>query len=194
MCISDPALDPAAIETLARLAVAAGAERLVLVRGRGEDAARGAEERFHAAAPAGTVLRHSRLAQEFSEGRLAEGVARGEVVLEPRDAAAEAFVDADDVADVAVAALTEDRHRGRTYELTGPRLLHAADAIAEIAAVLGRPVRVTAEEPGAAAPAAASRSATAWTSRSGARRATSWRFARAAKAAGAWAAPAPAAA
>ena len=39
VCISDPALDPAAIETLARLAVAAGAERLVLVCGRGDDAA-----------------------------------------------------------------------------------------------------------------------------------------------------------
>ena len=140
MYISDPALGPAAIKTLTRLAVDAGAERLVLLRGAATEA-RSAEERFHAAAPFGTVLRRSRLAQDFSEGEFAAGVARGEVVLQAGDAAAEPFVDADDVADVAVAALTEDRHRGRTYELTGPRLLHAADAIAEIAAVLGRPVR-----------------------------------------------------
>ena len=190
VCISDPALAPAAIETLARLAVAAGAERLVLVCGRGEDAARGAEERFHAVAPAGTVLRHSRLAQEFSEGRLAEGVARGEVVLQARDAAAEAFVDADDVADVAVAALTEDRHRGRTYELTGPRLLHAADAIAEIAAVLGRPVRVTAAEPGAAAPGGGEPVCHGVDLALGRPARDFAAFARAANAAGAWAAPA----
>ena len=31
-------------------------------------------------------------------------------------------MDADDIADVAVAALTEDRHVGELYELTGPRL------------------------------------------------------------------------
>ena len=193
MRLSDPALDPAAIETLARLAVAAGAERLVLVCGRGEAEARCAEERFHAAAPVGTVLRHSRLAQKFSEGRLAEGVARGELVLEARDAAAEPFVDADDVADVAVAALTAARHRGRTYELTGPRLLHAGDAIAEIAAVLGRPVRLDrGGARGGRARRRTSRSATAWTSRSGARRATSWPSRAPRRAAGAWAAPAPA--
>ena len=45
---------------------------------------------------------------------------------------AEPFVDADDIADVAVAALTEDGHAGRVYELTGPRLLTFAEAAAEI--------------------------------------------------------------
>ena len=35
----------------------------------------------------------------------------------------EPFVDAEDIADVAVAALTEDGHTGRVYELTGPRML-----------------------------------------------------------------------
>lgn len=50
----------------------------------------------------------------------------------------EPFVDADDIADVAVAALTEDRHIGQTYELTGPRLLSFGDAVAEIAAASGR--------------------------------------------------------
>ena len=55
-------------------------------------------------------------------------------VLEP-------FVDADDIADVAVAALTEDRHVGQTYELTGPRLLTFADAVSEIATATGRELR-----------------------------------------------------
>ena len=53
----------------------------------------------------------------------------------------EPFVDADDVADVAVAALTEDGHSGRVYELTGPRMLTFADAVAEIARASGRSVR-----------------------------------------------------
>ena len=48
---------------------------------------------------------------------------------------------ADDVADVAVAALTEDGHSGRVYELTGPRMLTFAEAVAEIARASGRSVR-----------------------------------------------------
>ncbi len=50
----------------------------------------------------------------------------------------EPFVDADDIADVAVAALTEDGHVGELYELTGPRALTFADAVAEISAATGR--------------------------------------------------------
>lgn len=46
---------------------------------------------------------------------------------------AEPFIDAEDIADVAVAALTEEGHVGQLYELTGPRLLTFADAVGEIA-------------------------------------------------------------
>jgi len=53
----------------------------------------------------------------------------------------EPFVDADDIADVAVAALTDDRHIGQLYELTGPRLLTFTQAVAEIAMAIGRNVR-----------------------------------------------------
>ena len=53
----------------------------------------------------------------------------------------EPFVDADDIADVAVAALTDDRHIGQLYELTGPRLLSFAEAVAEIADATGREIR-----------------------------------------------------
>jgi uncharacterized protein YbjT (DUF2867 family) len=38
----------------------------------------------------------------------------------PAGDVAEPFIDADDIADVAVAALTRDGHRGQVYELTGP--------------------------------------------------------------------------
>ena len=54
---------------------------------------------------------------------------------------AEPFVDAEDIADVAVAALTDGRHAGQLYELTGPRLLTFADAVAEIGRASGRSIR-----------------------------------------------------
>jgi uncharacterized protein YbjT (DUF2867 family) len=53
----------------------------------------------------------------------------------------EPFVDTEDIADVAVAALTEPGHSGRVYELTGPRLLTFAEAIAEIGRGTGRELR-----------------------------------------------------
>lgn len=52
----------------------------------------------------------------------------------------EPFIDADDIADVAVAALTEPGHEGKLYEVTGPRLMTFAEAVAEIARATGRPV------------------------------------------------------
>jgi uncharacterized protein YbjT (DUF2867 family) len=51
------------------------------------------------------------------------------------------FVDVDDVADVAVAALTEDGHAGQRYEVTGPRLLTFHEAVGAIAAASGREIR-----------------------------------------------------
>jgi uncharacterized protein YbjT (DUF2867 family) len=68
----------------------------------------------------------------------------------------EAFVDANDIADVAVAALTEDGHAGQLYELSGPRLLTFSEAAAEIARASGREIRylpVSIEEQAAAAAA-----------------------------------------
>ncbi len=46
----------------------------------------------------------------------------------PAGSVTEPFVDADDIADLAVAALTEDGHSGQVYEVTGPRLLTFAQA------------------------------------------------------------------
>jgi uncharacterized protein YbjT (DUF2867 family) len=68
-----------------------------------------------------------------------EGIRGGELAL-PAGDVPEPFVDADDIADVAVAALTDDRHIGEVYELTGPRLLSFADAVDEIAEAVGRDI------------------------------------------------------
>jgi uncharacterized protein YbjT (DUF2867 family) len=135
---------PGAADTVgafARLAVQSGVRRLVLLSGRGEEEAQRAEQLVQAAGAEWTVVRCSWFSQNFSEGYLVEPVLAGEVALPVGDVP-EPFVDVDDVADVAVAALTEDGHAGRVYELTGPRLLTFADAVAEIAGASGRPVRL----------------------------------------------------
>ena len=66
----------------------------------------------------------------------------GELVL-PAGDIVEPFVDAADIADVAVAALTEQDHRNRLYEVTGPRALTFAQCINEISKALDRPVKYT---------------------------------------------------
>lgn len=49
-------------------------------------------------------------------------------------------VDPLDIAEVAAAALTEDGHSGRTYEITGPVAITPREQVAEIAAATGRPL------------------------------------------------------
>lgn len=78
-------------------------------------------------------------AQNFSEDFLADAVRDGVVVF-PTGDLAEPFIDAEDIADVAAAALTEDGHTGQLYEVTGPRLLTFDDAVAEIATASGREI------------------------------------------------------
>lgn len=52
-----------------------------------------------------------------------------------------ALIDARDIAAVAVTALTEDGHAGKTYDLNGPELLDGNARADVISKVLGRPVR-----------------------------------------------------
>ncbi|MDQ3695438.1 MAG: NAD(P)H-binding protein [Chloroflexota bacterium] len=129
-----------AVRSFTALAVANGVRRLVLLSGRGEDEAERAEQVVQHAGLDWTIVRSSWFAQNFSENYLLDAVLGGEVAL-PAGDVGEPFVDADDIADVAVAALTEDGHTGQLYEVTGPRLLTMADAVAEIAAATGREIR-----------------------------------------------------
>jgi uncharacterized protein YbjT (DUF2867 family) len=134
---------PGAAETLgsfADLAVASGVPRLVLLAGRGEEEAERAWRAVRDSGAELTVLRSTWFAQNFSEDYWRDQVQAGEVAL-PAGATPEPFVDADDIADVAVAALTDDRHIGEVYELTGPRLLTFAEAVLEISRAVGREIR-----------------------------------------------------
>ena len=128
------------IRAFTDLALRAGARRIVLLSGRGEEEAEACERILQASGADWTILRSTWFAQNFSESTFLEPVLSGEVALPVGDVR-EPFVDADDIADVAVAALTEDGHAGQLYELTGPRLLTFAEAVDEIAEAAGRKVR-----------------------------------------------------
>jgi uncharacterized protein YbjT (DUF2867 family) len=133
---------PETIEELVDVALTAGVERLVLLSGRGEEEAQRAEEALQRSGAAWTIVRSSWFSQNFSEAHFREPLLAGELALPVGDVG-EPFVDADDIADIAVAALTEDGHVGELYEVTGPRLLTFAEAVAEIARATGRELRYT---------------------------------------------------
>lgn len=132
----------AAIAELSRLAREQGLERIVLLSGRGEPGAQRAEAALQASGVPWTCVRASWFNQNFSEGHLLDGVLAGEIAL-PAGPVPEPFIDADDIADVVVAALTDERHANRLYEVTGPRSLTFAEAVEQIAAGIGRPIRYT---------------------------------------------------
>jgi len=133
---------PEAIRAFCQLAIKSGVEHLVLLSGRGEEEAERCEEIVKNSGAAWTILRSSWFSQNFSEGFIRDFVVAGHIAL-PAGAVREPFVDADDIADVAVAALTEPGHAGQLYELTGPRLISFTDAANEIAKATGQPVQYT---------------------------------------------------
>ncbi len=139
------------IAAFTRRAAAAGARRAVLLSvpgdgGLDQEHTLAAERALGDAGLEWTVLRVRWFFQNFSEDFLYDPVMSGEVRL-PAGEGKEAFIDAEDIAEVAVAALTQDGHGGRTYELTGPRLMTFGDTVAEIAGATGRDVRYTALTP-----------------------------------------------
>ena len=134
---------PGAAETVgafAELAVAKGVRRQVLVGGRGEPESERVEAAARDSGAELTILRSTWFAQNFSEGGFLDFVLAGEVTL-PAGDTPEPFVDVDDIADVAVAALTEKGHEGELYELTGPRLVTFEQAVDEIAQAANREIR-----------------------------------------------------
>jgi uncharacterized protein YbjT (DUF2867 family) len=134
---------PGAVEaarSFADLAVRSGVPRIALLSGRGEPEAERAEQAVRETGAELTILRSTWFMQNFDEDYMLDHVLSGEIRL-PAGAVPTPFLDADDIADVAVAALTDDRHVGELYELTGPRSLTMADVAAEITEASGREVR-----------------------------------------------------
>ncbi|MEU6788612.1 NmrA family NAD(P)-binding protein [Nonomuraea angiospora] len=135
------------VKAFTELAVRGGVRRLVLLSGRGEPEAEASERTVRESGAEWTIVRCSWFMQNFSEGFFYDQVLEGVIALPVADVP-EPFVDVNDIADVAAAALSHG-HAGRLYELTGPRLLTFAQAAEELSRVTGRKisfVRVTPEE------------------------------------------------
>ncbi len=116
-----------------------GVRRLVFLTGRGETEAQDCERIVLESDIESTIVRSAWFNQNFSEGEFLDMVLEGTLAL-PSGSVSEPFVDLDDLADVAVAALTQDGHAGEIYEVTGPRLLTFGDVAAELAHAVGRDI------------------------------------------------------
>jgi uncharacterized protein YbjT (DUF2867 family) len=132
---------PGAAEQVRRFsnaAVRSGVEQLVLLAGRGEPQVLPAERAVIESGARYTILRCAFFAQNFTEGAFA---AVDDQIVFPRVSATEPFVDADDIADVAVEALTSERHDGGIYDLTGPRLMSFEEVARALSNATGRNIR-----------------------------------------------------
>ncbi|SES22005.1 Uncharacterized conserved protein YbjT, contains NAD(P)-binding and DUF2867 domains [Tranquillimonas rosea] len=128
------------LESLCETARDVGVEHLVLLSGRGEHHARLGEDVVRASGVDFTIVRAAWFAQNFSEGYLRDPILAG-VLPMPGGDIAEPIIDIEDIADVAVAALTEDGHSGELYEVTGPRLMTFAEMAAALSQATGREIR-----------------------------------------------------
>ena len=131
----------AAIARLAEVAHEAGVQRIVLLSGRGEDGARRCEEILLASNVPATIVRASWFAQNFTEGVLSDAPVTGVLAL-PAGDVREPFVDVDDVAAVAVEALTGagPDHEHRVHEVTGPESLTFSEVAAMLSETTGREI------------------------------------------------------
>lgn len=140
---------PGALQTVQAFtdqAVKSGVGKLVLLSGRGEIEAEQAEQVVQNSGVDWTILRASWFCQNFSEAHFLEPIQLGELVL-PVGNIAEPFIDVEDLAEIAVAALTQPGHSSQLYELTGPRALTFSEAVAEIANATGRHIDFVAVPP-----------------------------------------------
>lgn len=119
-----------------------GLRRTVLLSGRGEEEAQACERIVQESGIDWTIVRASWFNQNFSEGAFVEMVQAGQIIL-PNVSTPEPFVDADDIAEVAVVALTQPGHAGEIYEVTGPRMLTLADIADELSKATGRAITYT---------------------------------------------------
>ncbi len=129
-----------AIEGFTSQAVKGGIRKMVLLSGKGEKEAELCEQVVMNAGVDWTIVRASWFNQNFSESFFLDPIVAGHVAL-PRAEALVPYVDVDDIADVVVESLLDDKHVGQTYELTGPRQLTFKQVTEEISKVTGRDIK-----------------------------------------------------
>jgi uncharacterized protein YbjT (DUF2867 family) len=86
-----------------------------------------------------TILQPTFFAQNFKNYE-AENILDRNIVFMPAGEGKVAFVDVDDIAEVAAAALTENHHSKKTYKLTGAELLSYQQVADILSDILGKKV------------------------------------------------------
>ncbi|GAA0633087.1 NAD(P)H-binding protein [Thalassospira tepidiphila] len=127
------------IASFAKRALMHGAKRIVMLSGRGEEAAHRAEDAMRHSGADATVLRANWFFQNFNEDLFLPYIQQGTLAL-PAGDTPEPFVDANDIAECAVACLLDKGHIGKTYELSGPSAVTFADVTKMISSVANHPV------------------------------------------------------
>lgn len=128
-----------AIESFTSQAIQSGIQKIVLLAGRGEKEAERCEQVVMNSGVDWTIVRASWFNQNFSENFFLDSILTGHLAL-PKEDALVPYVDADDIADVVVESLLDDKHVGQTYELTGPRKLTFKQVTKEISKGTGRDI------------------------------------------------------
>ena len=137
---------PGAVATVAAFldsASKAGVRKIVLLSGRGEPEAQDAERVLQATSLDWTIIRASWFFQNFSENYFLDDIRAGRMTL-PESLAAEPFVDAEDIAEIAALALTGNDHSRQLYEVTGPEAITFAEAMSVIGRAVGREIQLQA--------------------------------------------------
>jgi uncharacterized protein YbjT (DUF2867 family) len=87
-----------------------------------------------------TILRPSFLMQNFTSF-YGDIIRTTGMIFLPLGDARVSHVDLRDLADAAAAALTDDRHINKTYDLSGPEALHTGEVAEQIGSATGRTIR-----------------------------------------------------
>ena len=125
------------IELLVKEAKKADVKKLVLLSGKGEREAELCEQVIIHSGLDYNIIRASWFNQNFSESFLLDPILDGFVAL-PQAEVKIPFVDTNDIAQVAVKALLDEKHNGKIYQLTGPSALTFKQAINKIAEASNR--------------------------------------------------------
>ncbi len=121
---------PEDISRFCALAKMKGIKHITVLSGRAEPAAQVCENIIQQSGISWTVVRASWFNQNFSEGLFREFIMNGRIAL-PVDEVTEPFIDIDDIAEVVIASLIDNKHSGQLYEVTGPELISFKDIAAK---------------------------------------------------------------
>ena len=130
---------PEDISRFCALAKMKGIRHITVLSGRSEPAAQVCENIIKQSGIGWTIVRASWFDQNFSEGLFNQFIMDGNIALPVTDVT-EPFIDIDDIAEIVVASLVDDKHSEQLYEVTGPELISFADIAAKFSAHLNREI------------------------------------------------------